>query len=357
MTIATSEYRLVATSRWLARLLRQAGEIEGEVIAKRLDAVPIDRPIFVTGLARSGTTILLTILARAAGVATHRYRDFPFLDVPLLWNWFQDRFAREMPERERAHGDGIKITSHSPESFEEVIWQAFFRCTHDPAIVQVLGPETYAPDFEAYLFRHIRKILWLRQGKRYLSKGNYNVARIRYLARLFPDAHFVIPVRGPLAQADSLARQHVRFMNMAAQDPRVGPYLEAAGHYEFGPQRRPFVLGVGDAEAIRTGWEEDDMLGYARQWATVYHFVEGLRREPTLAARMTIVRYEDLCSDPVSTIANLLAITGLNDSDGAVQKAVGTITARGAAVTSTRAINSAVESVAVRYGYVLSEDQ
>ena len=72
---------------------------------------------------------------------------------------------------------------------------------------------------------------------------------------------------------------------------------------------------------------------------------------------MTIVRYEDLCSDPVSTIANLLAITGLNDSDGAVQKAVGTITARGAAVTSTRAINSAVESVAVRYGYVLSEDQ
>jgi hypothetical protein len=42
---------------------------------------------------------------------------FPFLDIPLLWNWFQDRFGREMPARERAHRDGIKVTSHSAEAF------------------------------------------------------------------------------------------------------------------------------------------------------------------------------------------------------------------------------------------------
>jgi hypothetical protein len=285
-------------------------------------------------------------------VVTHRYRDFPFLDVPLLWNWFQDRFARDMPERERAHGDGVKVTSHSPEAFEEVIWQSFFQWTHDPTVVQVLGPETHAPQFEAYLRRHIRKILWLRQGKRYLSKGNYNIARVRYLARLFPDAHFIVPVREPLAQSDSLARQHARFMLMAAKDPRVGPYLEAAGHYEFGPQRRPLVLRVGDAESIRDGWAEDDELGYARQWRTVYQLVDDLRREPALAGRMTVVRYEDLCSDPDGTMANLLAITGLEDSDGAVQRAAATITAPAKThATPTRAITSAVENVAMRYGY------
>jgi hypothetical protein len=141
---------------------------------------------------------------------------------------------------------------------------------------------------------------------------------------------------------------------MAAEDARIGTYLEAAGHYEFGPQRRPLVLGVGDAEEIRAGWAEDDRLGYARQWATVYHFVDHLRREPALAGRMTVVRYEDLCSDPVGTIAGLLVITDLKDPNGAVREAAATITApaetrRGAA----RAIVSAVGTVAERYGYRL----
>src|SRR5262245_55778162 len=155
MSIAASEYRLVAASRMLARFLREVGDIEGEVLSNHLDAIQIDRPIFVTGLARSGTTILLMVLARAAGVATHRYRDFPFLDIPLLWNWFLDRFAREIPERERAHGDRIKVTPHSPEAFEEVIWQSFFSWV--PDLGQVFGAETRASDFEAYFRRHIRK--------------------------------------------------------------------------------------------------------------------------------------------------------------------------------------------------------
>src|SRR6185437_15908620 len=98
------------------------------------------------------------------------------------------------------------------------------------------------------------------------------------------------------------ANQHARFMRMAAEDSRIGRYLEAAGHYEFGPQRRPLVFNAGDAEAVRAGWAEDDRLGYARQWRSVYQFVDDLRREPALAERMTVVRYEDLCSDPAGTI-------------------------------------------------------
>ena len=88
-------------------------------MSRRLDAIPIDRPIFVTGLARSGTTILLTVLSRSAGVATHRYRDFPFLDIPLLWNWFQDRFARELPGSAVAEvaGAGHSVMGDNPAGF------------------------------------------------------------------------------------------------------------------------------------------------------------------------------------------------------------------------------------------------
>jgi hypothetical protein len=50
------------------------------------------------------------------------------------------------------------------------------------------------------------KVVLLRGGARYVSKGNYNAARIAYLARLFADAKFVVPIREP-ARPRALAGQ------------------------------------------------------------------------------------------------------------------------------------------------------
>ena len=94
-----------------------------------------------------------------------------------------------------------------------------------------MGKETQNPEFEAEFSTHLQKILWLRGGRRYVSKGNYNVARIAYLARLFPDARFVVPVRDPVSHVHSLVKQHELFCRYAADDARVPRYLEAAGHY------------------------------------------------------------------------------------------------------------------------------
>ena len=91
------------------------GSLETGLLESSLSDVRIDRPIYVTGLARSGTTILLETLARHPAVATHRYRDFPMLFTPYLWNRWLDRVPRadEAPA-ERSHGDGIAVTSESP---------------------------------------------------------------------------------------------------------------------------------------------------------------------------------------------------------------------------------------------------
>src|SRR5262245_34838488 len=104
-----------------------------------IDEVAIDRPIYVTGLARSGTTILLETLEQHPDTTTHRYRDFPFLFTPYFWNRWVDMVPRksEQPE-ERSHGDGIAVTSESPEAFEEVLWMAFFAELHDPSSSEVL---------------------------------------------------------------------------------------------------------------------------------------------------------------------------------------------------------------------------
>lgn len=357
--LKASDYALVQWSRRLAPLLRNLGELETDLLGRRLEPVKIEAPVFVTGLARSGTTMMLTLLSQAEGVATHRYRDFPFLFTPVAWNWFQDRMGQGPGEAvERPHRDRIRITKESAEAFEEPLWQAFFPWVHDGARVHVLGPETSSPEFAVAFRQHLRKILWLRGGKRYVSKGNYNVARIGYLARLFRDARFVVPVREPVAHVRSLVEQHALFSRYAADDPRVPEYLAAAGHYEFGPQRRPVNLDPARVGHIDEAWRAgDDWRGYARQWAQVYAHVDALRRDPELAERILVVRYEDACSEPQALVQRLLAFCGLADPAGRVAAAASSLSAPSGkekvAEAAMHAVREEAGEVARRYGYRL----
>lgn len=340
----------------LAPLVRVLGELEDDFFREELAEIAIDRPVFVTGLARSGTTMILTLLSRAAAVATHRYRDFPFVFAPVAWNRFQDLVRPGSGEAvERPHKDRIRITRESPEAFEEPLWQAFFPWTHDPARCHVVPRDTSNPAFEAAFCAHLKKILWLRGGQRYVSKGNYNIARIAYLARLFPDARFVIPVREPVAHVHSLVKQHQLFCGYAKEDRRVPRYLEAAGHYEFGPQRRPIHLDPNRIGEIEAAWRAgEDYRGYARQWAQVYAHVEHLRRDPGLANRMQVVRYEDACAAPQDAGRDLLGFCMLSDPAGRVAAAARTLSApRGEEIASSaaEAVWQEVAAVAARYGY------
>ncbi|MFM8220393.1 MAG: sulfotransferase, partial [Planctomycetaceae bacterium] len=123
------------------------------------------------------------------------------------------------------------------------------------------------PVFEAFYRDHLRKIVWLRGGGRYLSKGNYNFTRLGYLARLFPEARFLVPVRDPVEHVDSLVRQHRQFCEYAKADARVAEYLKIAGHFEFGPQRQPLRLDTESLQRTRAAWEAgEEHRGYAVQW-------------------------------------------------------------------------------------------
>ena len=277
-------------------------------LASELASVRIDRPIFVTGLARSGTTLLLELLASVECVATHRYRDFPLLFTPYFWNRYLDWLPVQQEPVERAHLDGIRITRESPEAMEEPLWQAYFSHLHSATSLHRLTESDRHAVFDRFYLDHLRKLLLIRQGNRYIAKGNYHIPRIEYLASLLPDARFIIPVRHPLTHIRSLVLQHQLFCNYAATDPRVPRYLEAAGHFEFGPQRVPIRLDATQGDRILDAWSRDDSwLGYSIQWAEVYRFVESLRNtNKQLAARILIVRYEDLCNQPDTTLRRII---------------------------------------------------
>lgn len=354
--LKAADFALVQINEQLKPLVRWAGDLESKVHRARLDAIPLDRPIFVTGLARSGTTTVLSALARSPDLGSHQYQDFPFLGAPLAWNRLHGALGKETQAVERPHKDRILITSASPDAFEEPLWRQFFPTEHEVGANQRLSAAVTNPEFESFFRDHLRKILHLRGALRYVSKGNYNVGRIEYLAKLFPDALFVVPVRRPMEHVASLCRQHALFRSYGEADPRVPAYLAAAGHFEFGLQRRPLVLSA-DASERQAGFESgDDILAYAEQWAEVYGHVERLLNQPDLAGRILLVRYEDFCAAPASGLDAILAFAGVADTGGAIRAYASEIsaspqTAPAEITARDEEVRSIVGDLAARLGY------
>lgn len=299
---------------WLHRHPRAAirlGDIETRLLQEAIADVTVDRPIYIAGLARAGTTILLEKLAAHPEAGSHRYIDFPPVMTPYWWNRWLALVPRSgETARERAHNDGIAVTAQSPEAFEEVLWMAFFAEAHDPRRSAVLGREASHPHFERFYDAHIRKLLAVRQRRRYLAKGNYNLVRLAYLQRLYPQARFVIAIRDPVWHIASLMKQQRLFSRGETAYPRALEHMRRVGHFEFGLDRR--AIHVGDdalAERVATAWAAgDEVTGWAHYWAGLYrHVADTLENDARLREGSLVVRYEDLCREPQSTLERVHA--------------------------------------------------
>ncbi len=300
------------------------GNLESRFLKDDLAGIRIDQPIYIAGLARSGSTFLLEALASHEDTVTHRYKDFPPVFTPYWWN----RFLGFMPKKEaepaeRAHKDGIVITEDSPEAFEEALWMAFFPKLHDPRTSAVLGRDHSNPAFEAFYEDHIRKLLSVRGGRRYLSKGNYNLTRLAYLQERFPDARFVLPIRAPAWHIASLIKQHRLFLDELDGNRKAIDHMRRVGHFEFGLDRRP--INAGDNRTIARIcdlWENgDEVEGQARYWAHLHGKVaDQLEADGRLRDAVLIVSYEDLCADPAVWIERLFDHCRLSIHESAVQK-------------------------------------
>lgn len=300
-------------SRFFARTApfwRRLGNTESAVLRDELEQIAVTQPIYIAGVPRAGSTLLTEFLAAHPAVTSHRYSDFPNVYTPYWRNWLA-KHSRVDASRavERAHGDRIMVTNESPEAVEEVIWMHFFGRLHDPAIDQVFDQTTKAPDFERFYVDHIRKLLLVRRRERYLAKGNYNVTRLQYLLKLFPDVRITVPVRHPESQIASLIKQDRLFTRAAAKDARIGPQLAMSGHFEFGPARRPVnIASDADATQIAERWKYGELAaGWAIYWNSVYaHLLGQLEQDAELDSAVRLVRYESLCQHPETTLSELL---------------------------------------------------
>lgn len=276
-------------------------DLEGALFADALEAVELGDPVFVSGLPRAGTTVLLEILASVDPFASHTYRDLPFVLCPMVWDRFSRGFAVDDEPRERAHGDGLTISADSPEAFEEMIWKRFWPDHYEERRIVPWSAEDADPEFDAWLEAHMRKIAALRRPDaagpvRYLSKNNVQIARLDAPCRPLKRGTFVVPFREPVQHAASLLRQHRRFTRLQAEDGFLREYMDGIGHHDFGPGLKPVDFG---------GWLEEAPAPETLEFWLRY-WVAGCRHVLDRVGPSTIlVSYERLVEEPEGVLARL----------------------------------------------------
>ncbi len=313
------------------RVWRTLGNLETSILVDTLDKIEIHKPVYISGLARSGSTILLELFNEIPGTVSHRYKDFPPVFTPYAWNTLLRYMASDTAvPAERVHKDGIMVTLDSPEAMEEPLWMSFFPTAHNPSQCNVIEAGDADNGFANFYTAHIKKLLAVHQGDRYLAKANYQITRLEYLLDLFPDARFVLPVREPAAHIASLMKQHDLFMRGQSANSRARNHLRRVGHYEFGLDRVPINTGDGGATADIIGlWgNSEEILGWARYWNQVYAYLaERLENNAQLNSASQLIVFEDLCATPTDKLNELFEHCGFNVDESFVARAAARIKA------------------------------
>jgi len=239
----------------------------------------IDRPIFIIGSGRSGTTILYNILCGHSALAwfsnySQRWPRFP--QVAFLSPLYTVEFLRRHPFKgfpTPAEGHGVwdycKPVADSPG---------------DPPLTEAdAGPEVIA---------RARRVVALharyQRKPRFINKNTRNTRRIRFLNLIFPDALFIHVIRDPRASVAS-------FLNV-----------------DFWPTLKIWCCN----KITPTEWaaqDKDPIILGAKLWAA--NVQRALDDQATLPAERSLqVHYEDLMERPQATLSGTLQFTQLAES-------------------------------------------
>jgi Sulfotransferase family len=266
--------------RFLSNLLRLCDE---EQRAPAILARPVDRPIFISGLPRSGTTFLHSLLA-----------EDPANLVPRVWQLIHpyplrnsesglDRRARRVARQLRLFGllapDFRRmhpIDAGSPQECSEITAHVFTSLRFDTTY-RIPNYRRWLDEtghLDAYRF-HKRFLQHLQHqtadGGRWVLKCPDHVFALEAIRAVYPDARLVFVHRDPLAVLLSVARLTETL-------------------------RRPFTRSIDKTEI---GRQDSD------RWLAATELMIAAARENHFAEPIFHVQYLDLIRDPVGTVAAL----------------------------------------------------
>jgi len=268
-----------------SKLIREITfDIEQSIFFKKYDQYD-DSHVFVTGLARSGTTSLLNAIYDSNQFASLTYDDMPFILAPNFWKKISPSKSHTILQ-ERAHGDSVIVSTNSPEAFEEVFWKTFNNDSKN----------------KNELFKKFISLVLKKNYKtRYLSKNNQNIRRLELICEISPHSIILIPFRDPLQQSLSLLSQHIKFSDLQKQDRFIREYMKWIGHSEFG-------MDYKEISSHKILYPDVFSLNHwLEQWHATYSSILHLSKKNDA---LYFICYESLCNDPKVwvEIKNLLKI-------------------------------------------------
>lgn len=271
--------RLTAYALFEGRPLTTRGQFINPALQKlysllsRLPVLkPVEKPVFIIGTGRSGTTVLGKVLSI--------HRDVGFLNEPkILWN---SAFENE---------DLIGSYSQNPPKVR-------------------MSDQDVTPDASRVLHRLHGAYLRLSGAGRLVDKYPELVFRTKCVLGLYPDAKFVFISRNGWDTAASIKHW----------SERLGTTEQGETHDWWGRDDRKWLTLVDQLVASHDGLRDhlndirkvqDHTLRAAIEW--VLSMQEGLRLQSELPAHTFLhVEYEALCAQPAQQIARILEFSGLS---------------------------------------------
>jgi len=177
---------------------------------------PIDRPLFITGYARSGTTILFEVLAQDPQfqVVTKSEALFPCAPSEVGSTDVEDRNARaasyndlleEMtPEFKSAHKSGAELPVESLETeYPAFLSDVFTIAFQIPSYARYLKTQDLTQTLEWQKLT-LQVLQSQHQGRHWLMKSPSHLPHLRKILQVFPDMRVIFTHRDPLVTADSV---------------------------------------------------------------------------------------------------------------------------------------------------------
>jgi hypothetical protein len=230
----------------------------------------IDRPIFIVGMPRSGTSVFYEKLGGHPDLAWLSRTSKKFPRSPTLTRLFslvrRDRSPTEAPR----------------------VWRRFTRAEDD-----TLTRAQVTPAQRAYYRQVARAQMQARGAPRFLGKYPRNGLRMDYLDEIFPGCLFIHVIRDGRAVARSIVE--MRELH--------------GGRDTYWGIRPP---GWRDL----VGREYTEAIG--RQWTLTIEYIRA-HAAPFRPDRYTEVRYEDFCAAPAPTLEKVGAFCGLRWPPGVLE--------------------------------------
>lgn len=305
--MSDSGYSLL--DRMLHRLALQFGSIaemsfdlDQNMVQTNPETIVPQKHVFISGLARAGTTVLMRRFHETGLYRSLTYRDMPFVLAPNLWQRLSSISKRDIENAERAHGDNLLVNADSPESLDEVFWRVF--AGEEYINKDFLNPHKPSAELIQKYIHYVNAILSAHTQRRelYLSKNNNNILRLDVIYKAFPNALILIPFRDPLQHAYSLFRQHEHFSKIQKNSKFTLSYMTWLGHHEFGLDHRPFRFNDSSSSL----YTPDSLEYWLQLWCHTYSWLDSSKPKTAI-----FVCYEDLCSQE-EIWEHLTALAGIS---------------------------------------------